>query len=41
MQFADLRDTDLIADIRSDIEEWMGDWRISDKPGTKQRIAKL
>ncbi len=23
MHFADLRDTDLIADIRSDIEEWM------------------
>ncbi len=23
MHFADLRDTDLIADIRGDIEEWM------------------
>ena len=23
MHFADLRDTDLIADIRADIEEWM------------------
>jgi hypothetical protein len=23
MKFADLRDTDLIADIREDIEEWM------------------